>query len=328
MERNPGKRLFGLLACMIVAAVGWPATSWSFPDRPVRIIVPYAPGGGNDTLARVLAQKLEEQWGRPVVVENKSGGNTIIATDYVSKQPPDGYNILMVTTVFSVNPSLVQKLPYDTLGNFTPVVLAGIAPNVLVAKLSLPANSVKELIDYAHANPGKLTYGTPGVGTSPHLAAELLNYDGKIKAVNVNYRGTQPQLLALLSGDIDYVFDTVSSLEYVRAGKLKALAVTVSKRLESFPEIPTMIESGLPGYEAATWFGFAVAAGTPPAIVNDINQAFNTAINNPDARQRMNTLGIRLLGSTPQEFNQHIRAEMDKWGAVIRNAGIKPEPAQ
>src|SRR3954466_3442114 len=157
-----------LAACAVTALAASPCLA-AFPDRPVRIIVPYAPGGGNDALARVLGQKLEEQWGKPVVVENKSGGNTIIATEFTAKQPPDGYTILMVTTVFAVNPSLVQRLNYDTLANFTPVVLAGTAPNVLVTKPSLPVNSVKELIDYAHANPGKLTYGHPGIGTTPHL---------------------------------------------------------------------------------------------------------------------------------------------------------------
>jgi tripartite-type tricarboxylate transporter receptor subunit TctC len=320
------KHLFALLAAAAALAVASPAMS--FPDRPVRIIVPYAPGGGNDALARVLGQKLEEQWGKPVVIENKSGGNTIIATDYVAKLPPDGYTILMVTTVFSVNPSLVQKLPYDTVRDFSPVVLAGTAPNVLVTKPSLPVNSVQELIAYAKANPGKLTYGFPGVGTTPHLAVELFNHDAGIKAVGVVYRGTQPQLLAMLQGDLDYMFDVTSSLEHVRMGKLKGLAVTVSTRLEKFPDIPTMIEAGVPGYEAATWFGFAVPAGTPPDVIEQINQAFNKGIADPTVRSRMDALGIRLVGGSVADFARHIRAEMDKWSAVVRNAGIKPEGGQ
>jgi tripartite-type tricarboxylate transporter receptor subunit TctC len=315
-------------AAIILTIAALAAPAWSYPDRPVRIIVPYAPGGGNDALARVLAQKLEEQWGKPVIVENKSGGNTIIATEYTAKQPPDGYNILMVTTVFAVNPSLLQKLPYDTLGNFTPIVLAGIAPNVLVTKPSLPVNSVKELIDYAHANPGKLTYGFPGIGTTPHLAVELFNNDANIKAVGVVFRGTQPQMMALLSGDLDYMFDITTSLELVRDGRLKGLAVTSSQRLEKFPEMPTMVEAGLPGYEAYTWYGFVVPTGTLPDVVEQINQGFNKAIQDPLVRTRMDTLGIRLLGGSQQEFSRHIRSEMDKWGAVIRKAGIKPEAGQ
>src|SRR5262249_6941391 len=194
MMQGLGRRLMRLLvAALTILAAASP--SLAFPDRPVRIIVPYAPGGGNDALARVLGQKLEEQWGKPVIIENKSGGNTIIATDYVSKQPADGYTILMVSTVFAVNPSLLTKLPYDTLASFTPIVLAGMAPNVLVTKPALPVNSVKQLIDHAHANPGKLTYGFPGAGTTPHLAVELFNSDANIKAVGVVFRGTQPQLM-------------------------------------------------------------------------------------------------------------------------------------
>jgi len=317
------RALFTFVVLLFAAVSLSPALA--FPDRPVRIVVPYAPGGGNDALARVLAQKLEEQWGKPVVVENRSGGNTLIATEYVGRQPADGYTILMVTTVFAVNPSLLQKLPYDTLKNFTPVVLAGSAPNVLVTKPSLPVNSVKELIAYGHANPGKLTYGHPGIGTTPHLAVELFNSDANIKAVGVGYRGTQPQLVAILGGEIDYAFDVTSSLNHVQGGRLKGLAVTVSRRLERFPAMPTMIEAGLPGYEAYTWFGFVVPAGTPAEIVTQINQAFNKGLQDSSVRARMDNLGINLVGGTPQDFARHISSEMDKWGAVIRKTGIKPQ---
>ena len=312
--------LFGVALACIGAQ-----TAWAYPDRPVRIIVPYAPGGGNDTLARLLGRKLEAQWRQPVIIENKAGGNTIIATESVSRLEPDGYTILMVTTIFSVNPSLVSKLPYDTVADFTPVVVAGMAPSVLVVRPTLPVNSVQELLAYGRANPGKLTYGTPETGTAPSLAAELLKIDGHFDAVGVSYRGTQQQLLALLSGDIDYAFDVVSSLEYVKVGKLKALAVTISKRLDNFPDVPTMIESGLPGYEAATWYGFVVRAGTPPAIVNQINHAFNQVIEDPAVRDRMDTLGIKLLGGTPEEFAARIRTDMDKWSGVLRRAGIKTD---
>jgi tripartite-type tricarboxylate transporter receptor subunit TctC len=312
------------IATLLVAAAS-PSSALAFPERPVRIVVPYAPGGGNDTLARLLAQKLEEQWGKPVVVENRSGGNTIIATEHTARSPADGYTILMVTTVFAVNPSLVQKLPYDTLKQFTPVVIAGSAPNVLVTKPSLPVKSVKELIAYGHANPGKLTYGHPGIGTTPHLAVELFNSDANIKAVGVGYRGTQPQLVAILGGEIDYAFDVTSSLNHVQTGKLKGLAVTVSRRLERFPDMPTMIEAGLPGYEAYTWFGFVVPAGTPADIVTTINQAMNKGLQDASVRARMDNLGINLVGGSPQAFARQLASEMDKWGAVIRKTGIKPE---
>jgi tripartite-type tricarboxylate transporter receptor subunit TctC len=312
------------LALLLLAAASV-APALAFPDRPVRIVVPYPPGGGNDALARVLAQKLEQQWGKPVVVENRSGGNTIIATEHVGRQPADGYTILMVTTVFAVNPSLLQKLPYDTLKNFTPVLLAGSAANVLVTRPTLPVNSVKELIANGRANPGKLSYGHPGIGTTPHLAVELFNSDANIKAVGISYRGTQPQVMALLGGEIDYIFDVTTSLHHVQAGKLKGLAVTVSRRLERFPDIPTMIEAGLPGYEAYTWFGFVVPAGTPADAVTAINQAMNKGMQDSSVRARMDNLGINLVGGTPQDFARHISAEMDKWGAVIRKTGIKPQ---
>jgi tripartite-type tricarboxylate transporter receptor subunit TctC len=319
------RRLPMLLLWLALLAAPGSSQSFAYPDRPVRIIVPYAPGGGNDTLARELARKLEEFWGKPVVVENRAGANTILATEHVSRQEPDGYNILMVTTIFSVNPTLVGKLPYDTVSDFTPVVAAGIAPSVLVARPELPVNSVKELIAYGQANPGKLTYGTPEIGTAPFLAAELLKSDGHFNAVNVSYRGTRQQMLALLSSEIDYAFDVVTSLDYVRSGKLKAFAVTVSKRLDNFPEIPTMIETGLLGYEVATWYGFVVRSGTPPGVVETINQGFNKAIADPQLRARMEGLGIKLLGGTSEEFSRHIRAEMSRWGGVLRQAGIKLE---
>lgn len=318
----PLEMLLLTLACPTMPGA---TTAAAFPDRPVRIVVPYAPGGGNDTLARTLGRKLEDIWGKPVVIENKAGANTIIATEYVSRLDPDRYNILMVTTVFAVNPSLASKLPYDTFADFAPVVLAGAAPNVLVTRPTLPVNSVGDLIAYGRANPGKLTYGSPEIGTAPFLGAELLKIEGKFDAVNVSYRGTRQQMFALLSGEIDYAFDVVTSLEYVKTGKLKALAVAAAKRLDTFPDIPTMIEAGLPGYEVATWYGFVVRSGTPPDMVRDINQAFNTAIDDPTVKSRMDGLGIRLLGGTPDGFGRHIRAEMERWSAVLRKAGIKRE---
>ena len=270
-----------------------------FPPPPGGNNPPPAPGGGKKPPAPPPAPKQKGGGGRaPPSREKTRWKKNIIATDYTAKQPPDGYNILMVTTVFAVNPSLLQKLPYDTLANFTPVILAGTAPNVLVTKPSLPVNSVKELIDYAHANPGKLTYGFPGVGTTPHLAVELFNNDANIKAVGVVFRGTQPQLMALMSGDLDYMFDITTSLELVKDGRLKGLAVTSSQRLEKFPEMPTMVEAGLPGYEAYTWYGFVVPTGTPPDVVEQINQGFNKGIQDPVVRTRMDTLG----NSPPRRF--------------------------
>jgi tripartite-type tricarboxylate transporter receptor subunit TctC len=310
------------LAVAQFALLGGTATA-GFPERTVRIAVPYAPGGGNDTLARVLGRKLEEIWGKPVIIENKPGANTMIATEYVARLEPNGHNILMVTTIFAVNPSLVSKLPYDTLTDFAPIVLAGSAPTVLVTRPTLPVTSVAELIAYGKANPGRLTYGTPEVGTAPFLGAELLKIDGKFDAVNVAYRGTRQQLFALLSGEIDYGFDLVTSLEYVKTGRLKALAVMASHRLDKFPDIATMNEAGLPGYEVATWYGFVVRQGTPPEVLREINRAFNQAIEDPTIRIGMDGLGIQLIGGTADAFTAHIHLEMDRWAAMLRKTGIR-----
>lgn len=322
------RRIWGIAFVWLLAAgtLGSEAAlAQPFPSRPVRIIVPYTPGGGVDFLARVVARKLGEKWSKGVVVENRPGGNTIIGTDYVAKSAPDGTTILLCTTGFSVNISLMPKLPYDTLKDFSAVALAAMAPNVIIAHPSVPASTLKELIAYAKANPGKLTYGYPGVGTASHLAAELFKSQAGIEAVGVAYKGTQPMLAAILGGDINYMLDLTGSLSYVRAGKLRALAVTSNKRLKSFPDIPTVAESGLPGYEAITWYGFVVRAGTPPEIVESISREINEAIKSPDAYERITSQGIEVLGSTPQEFDRYIHEEANKWAKVVREAHITVE---
>ena len=318
------RRSLVTLALLLLAAASI-APALAFPDRPVRIVVPYAPGGGNDALARVLAQKLEEQWGKPVVVENRSGGNTLIATEYVGRQPADGYTVLMVTTVFAVNPSLLQKLPYDTLKNFTPVVLAGSAPNVLVTKPALPVNSVKGLIAYGHANPGKLTYGHPGIGTTPHLAVELFNSDASVKAVGVGYRGTQPQLVALLAGEIDYAFDVTSSLNHVQAGKLKGLAVTHAKRNPALPDVPTIAEAGAPGGESGSWIALLAPAGTPKAIIDKVAADVKEAVESPEVRDKLIAQGAVPQASTPAELQKLIDVDRARYGKIIRDKGLKAE---
>lgn len=301
------------------------ATAQSFPARPVHVVVPYTPGGGVDFLARVVARKLGEKWTKGVVVENRPGASTIIGTEYVAKSPPDGTTILLCTTGFSVNISLMPKLPYDTLKDFAPVALAAMAPNVIIVHPSVPATTLKDLIAYAKANPNKLTYGYPGVGTASHLAAELFKSQAGVDAVGVAYKGTQPMLAAILGGEINYMLDLTGSLSYVRAGKLRALAVTSNRRLKSFPDIPTVAESGLPGYEAITWYGFVVRAGTPPETVDLISREINEAIKSPDAYARITSQGLEVLGSTPQEFERYIRDEASKWAKVVHEAHITVE---
>jgi tripartite-type tricarboxylate transporter receptor subunit TctC len=319
-----------VLACVALLA-GMPAvfaqspsaSAQDFPSKPVRIIVGVSPGGGQDLVARLVARKLSEKWARVVTVENRPGGGTIIATDLLAKSPPDGTTIMLCTTVFSINVSLVPKLPYDTFRDFIPVTLAAMAPNVVVVHPSVPATTLKELIAYAKANPGKLNYGYPGAGTASHLAGELLKLEAGIDVVGVAYKGTQPMMTAMLAGEIDYMIDITNSLQHVRSGKLRAFAVTSSKRLTSVPEIPTVAEAGLPGYEAITWFGFIVPSGTPQAIIDVLNREINSALRSPEVSERIKTQGMEVLGSTPQEFDRHLHAEVDKWARVVREARIK-----
>ena len=297
----------------------------TFPSKPVRILVPYSPGGGVDLIARLVAKKLGEKWTGGVVVENKPGGGTIIATEYLAKSPPDGTTISICTTVFSVNISLIPKLPYDTLKDFMAITLAAMAPNVIVVHPSVPARTLKELIAYARANPNKLNYGYPGMGTASHLAAELFRIESGIDVVGVPYKGSQPMLTAILGGEINYMLDLTGSLPYVRAGRLRALAVTSSKRLTSMPEIPTVAEAGVPGYEAITWYGFIAPSGTPAEIIDVLSRGINAALKSPEVYDRITTQGMEVLGSTPQEFDQHIRAEAKKWAKVVRESHIRPE---
>ena len=285
----------------------------SFPSKPVRIIVAVSPGGGQDLVARTVGRKLAEKWTRGVIVENRPSANTTTATEYVAKATADGTTIMLCTTVLAVNISLLPKLPYDALKDFAPIVLVAMAPNVLVSHPSVPVRTLKELIAYAKANPGKLNYGYPNAGTAPHLAGELLKIEAGIDVLSVPYKGAQPMLTALLAGEIDYMFDITGSLQLVRAGKLRALAVTSSARMPSMPDVPTVAESGIPGYEAITWFGFCAPSGTPMEVVDVINREINAALKSPDVRDRITAQGMEVLGSTPQEFDRHIRAEAKKW---------------
>jgi len=307
------------------AQVPSPGSAQAFPPKLVRIIVGVPPGGGQDLFARTVGRKLAEKWTRGVTVENKPGGGSIIATEYLANSPPDGTTVMLCTTVFAVNVSRIAKLPYDTFRDFKPVTLAAMAPNVLVARPSLQATTLKELIAYAKANPGKLNYGYPGAGTSPHLAGELFKLEAGIDVVSVPYKGAQPMLTAILTGEIDYMFDITGSLPHVRAGKLRALAVTSNRRLASVADIPTMAEAGLPGYEAITWFGFIVPSGTPQEVVEVLNREVNAALNSREVHDRITTQGMEILGTTPQEFERHIRAEVTKWARVVREARIQSD---
>ena len=317
-------KLMGVLALALAFAGG--ASAQQFSTKPVRMIVPFAPGGATDYMARAIAQKMSESIGQPVVVENKPGANAILGTDLVAKAAPDGHTLFLCAFGHATNPYLVAKLPYDTLKDLAPVTLLVTGPLMLIANPSLPANNVKELIAYLKANPDKLNYATGGIGSSQHFAAELmLNMTGT-KMTHVAYKGTAPAYVDLLSGATSLMFDNlVTALPQVKAGKLKALAVTPAQRASQAPEVPTMAEAGLAGYETGIWHGFLTTGGTPKATVERLNKEIVRAVNLPDVKDAFIARGLLPIGNSPGEFDAFIGNEMAKWSKIIKEAGIKAE---
>jgi tripartite-type tricarboxylate transporter receptor subunit TctC len=298
----------------------------NYPNRTIRYIVPYPPGGFNDTLARIVSQKLAEAWGVPVVVENRPGGGTLIATEAVAKAAPDGYTLLGVAFPFGANPSIYKNLPYDTVKDFTPLIFAGQTQNLLVIRPSLPINSLKELIDYARKNPGKVSYGSTGIGSSNHLSMELFKTMAGIDIVHVPYKGSAPMVNDLLGGHIDIAFDnTPNVLPQVKADKLRALGVSSKTRSALAENVPTMSEAGVPGYQVTVWFGIVGPAGMKPEIVQKLNAEMNTIFKMDDVKRRFVDQGVEPVGGTPSQFADHIRAEIQKWAKVVKDANIQPE---
>ena len=313
-------RLLALVAALIWGGL---AAAQGYPARPVRIVVPFPPAGAVDILGRVVGQKLGEKWKQSVVIENRPGGGTVLGTDIVAKSPPDGHTLLLAVTSHTINATLVDKLPFDPIRDFAPITLAATGLTILVAHPSVPANSVNELIVLAKANPGKLNFGSPGSGTAMHLSGEMFKAAAGIDVVHVPYKGTQPVLNALLAGEIAYTFDTGISLPQVKAGKLKAFAVTTPKRAAIAPDLPTMAEAGLPGFEAQSWYGFLAPAGTPAAVVEQVNRDINESLRDPEVRERITRIALEPLGTTPAEFEQYLKADIVKWGRVVKASGAK-----
>ena len=313
------------------ACVGWmavaPAAAQTFPDHAVRIVVPYPPGGFSDTLARVSAEKLTKTWNQPVVVENKPGGNTTVGNAFVAKSPPDGYTILVTPLPFSALPGLYgASLPYDALKDFTPLVWAGSTQNALVVRNDLPVNNVKEFIEYAKKNPGKVNYGSTGSGSSNHLSMELFMKMTGTKMQHIPYKGSAPATLAMASGEIDALFDNVPNvLPQIKAGKMKAIAVSGLQRAALLPSVPTVAESGVPGYEVNVWFGMQLPAGTPKGIVDKINRDMVQLLKEPDVVARFRDQGVEVVASTPAEFGQLVQKEVVKWTQLIKDANIRIE---
>ena len=314
------KFLLALTLGTLLASAG----AAEFPDHAVRIVVPYTPGGFNDTLARVVGDRLSKTWGQPVVVDNRPGGNTTIGNGLVAKSPPDGYNILITPLPFAALPGLYgAKLPYDSFKDFTPLVLAANTQNVLVVRNDLPVNNIKEFIEYARKNPGKINYGSTGSGSSNHLSMELLMRMTDTKMTHIPYKGSGPATVAIISGEIDALFDNLPNvMPHMKSGRVKSIAVTGTQRSALFPAIPTVAESGVPGYQVSVWFGMQVPAGTPKALVDRMNRDIVAILHEPDVARRFREQGVEVIASTPAAFGQLLQAEIPKWTQVIRDANI------
>ena len=312
--------LFGLM-CMPAAQ------AQTYPAKPIRLVIPFPPAGTTDITGRMLAQKLGDALGQSVVVDNKPGAGGAIGTDIVAKAPPDGYTILIATSsTHSVGPALNPKLPYDTVKDFEPIIQLTDAPNVLVLSSTLPIKSVKELISYAKAKPGLLNYGSSGVGTVVQLNAEEFKLATKTDIVHVPYKGTALAFTDLATGQVSLMFDNIVSAQpSLQSGKVRALAVTSAKRSALMPEVPTMIEAGVPGFVSEVYFGLWAPAHTPAAIVNKLNAETNKILQSPEVKDQFARIGAAAVGGTPQEFVKRINGETAKWVRVVKEAGIKPE---
>lgn len=297
-----------------------------FPSKPVRIVVPWSPGGGVDTLARLLQPKLSEGLGRPVIVENKAGATGAIGTDFVAKSPPDGYHLIIGSPgVMSIAGVLNPRLPYKPLTDFEPVSMGTLISNVLIVNPALPVNSVAELIALARSQPGKITYASSGIGSSLHLAGELLKMLGKFDMLHVPYKGTSPAVAGIIGGETHLMFADPSALPLVKAGKLRALAQSTLKRSTAMPELPTVAEAGVAGYDIANWYAFFAAAGTPGPIVARLNAELVKALNDPEIKARLIAAGQDPTPSTPQELGAYLKADHALWTRVAAEAKIKLE---
>jgi tripartite-type tricarboxylate transporter receptor subunit TctC len=313
------------LALWIALALSTPVFAQSFPARPLRLVVTFAAGGGADFVARAIAPKLGEALGQPVVVDNRPGANGALGAEIVAKAAPDGYTLLLASLAqLTINPSLYDKMPFDTVKDVIPITQAVFTPNILALNNDVPAKSVAELVVLARAQPGQLTFGSAGVGTSQHLAGELFKSMAHVDIRHVPYRGAAPVITDLLGGRISMFFGNITSvLPQVQDGKLRALAVTSPKRVAATPELPTLAESGFPGFDATASFGLVAPAGTPPAITDKLHRETVRILALPEVRKRFAELGSEVIGNSPGEFSAVIKAEIPQWAKLIKETGIR-----
>jgi tripartite-type tricarboxylate transporter receptor subunit TctC len=309
----------------LFASIATLASAQGYPNRTIRLVVPFPAGGTTDILAREAAQKLTEVLGQAVVVDNRPGAAGNIGSDLVAKSAPDGYTLLMGTVgTHAINPSLYSKMPYDHVKDFAPVVLVAGVPNVLVVNPALPVKSVSDLIKLAKDKPGQINFASSGSGTSIHLSGELFKTMAGVDMTHVPYKGSSPALTDLIGGQVQIMFDNLpSALPQIKAGRLRAIAVTSLKRASVLPDIPTINESGLPGFEASSWFGVLAPAGTPAPIVLRINAEVNQWLQSAVAREKLLSQGAEAAGGSPEQFANHIRAETEKWAKVVKASGAK-----
>jgi tripartite-type tricarboxylate transporter receptor subunit TctC len=310
------------VAALIAATPAAHAQS-SYPERPIRMIVPFAPGGGSDISARTMSNELGAALGTTIVVDNRPGAGSIIGTDLATKATPDGYTTLLGNISMTFNAALYKKLPYNALRDLAPISLATEQPNIIVVHPSLQAKSFQEFVALARAQPGKLNFGSAGLGSGTHLAMEMLIMSQKIQLTHIPYKGTGPAVAALLGNEINTFMSTfASALPHVKAGRLRALAVTTRTRAKPLPDVPTVEQSGVPGFEYATWYGVLAPAGTPKPIIARLNKAIVGVLSAPAMKERYANLGVEATPTTPEEFSRHFKTETDKWAKVVREAKI------
>jgi tripartite-type tricarboxylate transporter receptor subunit TctC len=322
-----GNRTVAIAAALLAAAIAGGVQAQAYPSKPIKIVIPFVAGGSSDIVGRAIGAKFQEFLGQPAVVENKPGANGSIAAEYVAKADPDGYTVLVGSIgVFSINAALFKDLRYNPVRDFAPITLAVTTPNVLITRPDLPANTMKELVEFAKKNPGKLSYCSSGTGSSDHLTGEVFKQGAGITAVHVPYKGGSACQTDLMGKQIDISFQNLGAVtNYIKAGKMKALAVTATVRNPQIPNVPTAIEAGFPDLVVTSWQAAAAPAKTPREVVMKLNDAMVRTLRAPDIRERMNQIGFDVVAGTPEEFGQFMKAEVERWTKVVERGGIKAE---
>ena len=317
-------RFLAQLTLLVASALTVTHASAAYPDHPVRIIVPFSAGGFTDSLARIMAQELSRKWNQPVIVENKAGGGSNIGADLAAKAPADGYTLLLTGINHTINAGLIPNLPFDPVHDFVPVVLMVSTPNLLLVNPSVQASSVSEFVALVRANPGKFNYGSSGIGSTPHMQGELFKQTFGLQMTHVPYKGSSQALTDMLAGSVQVMFDNyMFELPHAKSGKVRPIAITARKRSDALPDVPTMEELGIAGFERGPWFGFLAPAKTPPSIVRQVNADVNAILLQRDVQEKLT--GTEIIGGSPQEFQATLDQEFAKWGRLIRDLNIKPD---